>query len=169
MIFGDNFKAPWCSQLFFFKYLVNLGILFPPPRGSWGVNISKAVEQKSIWIATTYLHECVSLLPKRSQEHDAFTGEIFQTQSTRKYIKYTELDISNMATTIKNHNLYVMWLNFENIISKSRWFPTNMSNRHVVFVLKKNIWRVSRPIFRFANVPLCSNGPLLQVVAFGVG
>ena len=100
------------ASCFFFKSLVNLGILFPPPWASWGVNISKAVEQKSDLVCHYLSSWMCQPITQRPQEHDAFTGEIFQTQSTRKYIKYTKLDISNMATTIKNHNLYVMWLHF---------------------------------------------------------
>lgn len=96
---GGNFNAPWCS------HLVNLGILFPPPEHRGGMNTSKAMEQKIDLV-------CHYLSTQRPQEHDTFTSEILQTQSTRNYIKYTKLDISNMATKNKNHNLYAMWLHF---------------------------------------------------------
>lgn len=80
------------------------------------------MEQKSIWFATPYLHECVSLLPKHPKSKALLRVKSFKLNLINK--KYIKLDISNMATTIKNHNLYVMWLHFLNIISKSEGFQT---------------------------------------------
>ena len=129
--------------VFFFKSLVNLGILFAtPPSIVGGEHIKGRGTKIDFGFATTYLHETCQPITQRSQEHDAFTGFLrvksFNLNQQKvhqvRYLQYgcifkasfQRVKAFKPETSANHFNLSPLRL--------SRWFPTNMSNRHVIVV-----------------------------------